>query len=155
AEPRQPDDVGQTQRYVNPPPPAAAQERAPALPQEPARRMWPAAPSSMPDAEQSDSIFDRPLPPEPEPPMPPPREARRRSLSDVSRGATRAEKPQRTSDAAVPTSELAPGQPTYDRSQFDRSEPRGFEPEPPQDHMFERQARQERMFEPQEPHEAR
>src|SRR5262249_61959485 len=102
AEPRQPDDVGQTQRYVNPPPPAAAQERAPALPQEPARRMWPAAPSSMPDAEQSDSIFDRPLPPQPEPPMPPPREARRRSLFDVFRGGAQAEKSKRTSSDATP-----------------------------------------------------
>jgi hypothetical protein len=155
AEPRQPDDTGQTQRYVNPPPAAAAQERAPALPQESARRMWPAAPSSMPDAEQSDSIFDRPLPPEPQPPMPPPREARRRSLFDVFRGGTRAEKSERTSDDATPapTSEL--DQPTYDRSQFDRSESHRFEPEQPQDRMFEPQARrQERMFQPHEPHEA-
>jgi len=52
-------------RYVSPPP--APQESAPALPQDTARRMWSpvASPRAMPDAQHSDSIFDRPLPPAP------------------------------------------------------------------------------------------
>src|SRR4029453_11849988 len=40
------------------------------------RRAGPAPPRSMPDAEQSDSIFDRPLPPQPQPPIPTTPEAR-------------------------------------------------------------------------------
>ena len=70
AEPRRWDEVeppgSAPRRYVSPPP-QAPQESAPAAPQEPTRRAWsPAAsPRAMPDAQHSDSIFDRPLPPAP------------------------------------------------------------------------------------------
>src|SRR5262245_4116055 len=63
-------------RYVSPPSPAP-QESAPASPQESARRAWlpGAAPShAVPDSQRSDSIFDRPLPPTPQPPSPAARE---------------------------------------------------------------------------------
>src|SRR5262249_59388964 len=107
--------------------------------------MGPAAPWITRDGEEPHWIFAGLSPPEPQPPMPPPREARRRSLFDVFRGGARAEKSERTRDDATPapTSELDPGQPNYDRSQFDSSEPHRFEPEPPQDRMFEPQGRRE------------
>ena len=70
AEPRRWDEAEPPgRRYVSPPP-QAPQESAPALPQEPARRTW--SPAASP---RSDSIFDRPLPPSPQPPSPAAREA--------------------------------------------------------------------------------
>src|SRR5215468_326489 len=76
AEPRRWDEVeppaSAPRRYVSPPS-QAPQESAPASPQETARRAWSpgAAPSpSLPDAQRSDSVFDRPLPPSPQPPSP-------------------------------------------------------------------------------------
>src|SRR5204862_6576012 len=69
AEPRRGDEVeppgSAPRRYVSPPP--APQESAPAAPQDTARRAWSpvASPRAMPDAQHSDSIFDRPLPPAP------------------------------------------------------------------------------------------
>src|SRR6266508_4844093 len=61
AEPRRSDDAdaqeARQQHYADPPP-AAAPEGAPAS-QDTPRRAGPAPPRSMPDAEQSDSIFDR------------------------------------------------------------------------------------------------
>ena len=69
AEPRRLDEAdgqeARQQHYVVPPP-VASPEGAPAS-QELPRRAAPPPPRGMPDAEQSDSIFDRPLPPEPQP----------------------------------------------------------------------------------------
>jgi hypothetical protein len=151
-------------RYVSPPP--APQESAPALPQDTARRMWSpvASPRAMPDAQQSDSIFDRPLPPAPSA-----RDAgsggEHRSPFDVApkdvRGgvtpeevggpAAWAEESERQGDAPAPAPELERGRRFFDRLKFGRSEPRS-EPQAPQERMFEPQAGQERMFEPP-PHE--
>src|SRR5262245_58803990 len=144
AEPRRPDEVEPqarpTQRLGSAP--SAAGPRAPVSPQEPVRPPWPPSPLGMPDVEQSDSIFDRPLPLEPQPstpaePAPSPAAGERRSLFDVFRavplrvlGGTRAEKP------AGPGDDVA-------AATVDRSEPPRFGP----------QARQESMFEPQEAHE--
>ncbi len=165
AEPRRGDEVeppgSAPRRYVSPPP-QAAQESAPALPQDTARRMWsPAAsPRAMPDAQHSDSIFDRPLPPAPSA-----RDAgtggEHRSLLDVAptdvRGVTAeevggavawAEESEREGDAPAPAPEPGRGRRFFDRLKFGRSEPRPSEPQAPQEPMFEPQARQERMFEP-------
>jgi hypothetical protein len=158
AEPRRWDEVeppaSAPRRYVSPPSPAP-QESAPASPQETARRAWlpGAAPSpSLPDAQHSDSIFDRPPPP-----SPPAREAgtagEQRSLFDTARRdvrgvpseevggtAARAEESEREDDAVAPAGELGRGRRFFDRLKFGRSEPRPS------------QAPQERMFEPREPH---
>src|SRR5262249_8366258 len=146
-------------RYVSPPP-RAPQESAPASPQESARRAWlpGAAPShAVPDSQRSDSIFDRPLPPTPQPPSPAAREvgtAADHALLDAAPedalgvaaeevdGALRAEKSERAGDAAAPAPELARGRGFFNRLKFGRS----------QRHPVEPQARQERMFEPS-PHE--
>jgi len=118
----------------------------------------------LPDAQHSDSIFDRPLPP-----APAAREAgpagEQRSLFDTAlryvRGvpseevggtAARAEESEREDDAVVPAGELERGRRFFDRLRFGRSEPRPSEPHAPQERMFEPQVRQERMFEPREPH---
>jgi hypothetical protein len=126
----------------------------------------PAPPRSMPDAEQSDSIFDRPLPPQPQPPIPTTPEARpgageRRSFFDAFRrtpagvlGALRGEKSERAGDDAAAASDLDHGPAPYDSSQFDRPEPRRFEPPTPDERMFASKAREERMYEPQEADEA-
>jgi hypothetical protein len=145
-------------RYVSPPP-QAPQESAPAAPQEPTRRMWSpvASPRAMPDAQQSDSIFDRPLPPAPSA-----RDAgsggEHRSPFDVAptdvRGVTAEEVggaaawAEREGDAPAPAPELERGRRFFDRLKFGRSEPRS-EPQAPQERMFEPQAGRERMFEPQ------
>jgi hypothetical protein len=113
-----------------------------------------------------------PAEPPPQAPPPPPRHplrrpaGDRRSLSDsglkdfrnvVSEanelgGATaRAEKSAREAYAAVPSPapspdvERAPDRPprSYDRAQFDRSEPRMFQPQAPQERMFEPQPSRE------------
>jgi hypothetical protein len=179
AEPRRGDEAEPpappARRYVSPPS-QAPQERAAAAPQDTARRAWsPAAsPRTLPDAQHSDSMFDQPLPPQPPPLAPPARETlrrsagERRSLSDagpkdfrsltseeLGGAAVRAEKFERAGDdaAPAPATDLDRAQRSYDRSQFDRSEPRMVEAQAPQERMFEPQARQERMFEPQAPHE--
>jgi hypothetical protein len=188
AEPRQPAEARQWEdvepaappprRYVNPP----SQNPSPPEPrQETLRRPRPPAPPTLPDTRHSDSIFDQPLPPEPQPQVPPPPQQRhplrrpagdRRSLSDsglkdfrnvvseaneLGGASARAEKSARDAYAAVPAPapdvdrsadrpvDRSPDRPqrSYDRPQFDRSEPRMFEPQAPQ----------ERMFEPQAPHE--
>src|SRR5262249_2601324 len=138
-------------RYVSPPSPAP-QESAPASPQETARRAWlpGAAPSpSLPDAQHSDSIFDRPLPP-----APAAREAgtagEQRSLfhtalryvrgvppEEVGGTAARAEESEREADAVAPAGELERGRRFFDRLRFGRSEPRPSEPHAPQERMFE------------------
>ena len=157
AEPRRGDEVealgSAPRRYVSPPP-QAPQESAPASPQEPARRTW--APAASP---RSDSIFDRPLPPSSQPPSLAAREAgaaaEHHSLLDAAPedalgvpaeevgGALRAEKSERTGDAAAPAPELDRGRRFFDRLKFGRSEPQARE-----ERMFEPQARQEPMFEP-------
>jgi hypothetical protein len=162
AEPRRWDEVeppaSAPRRYVSPPSPAP-QESAPASPQEAARRAW--LPGAAP---RSDSIFDRPLPPSPQPP-PVAREAgaaaEHRSLLDAAPedaldvaaeevgGAPQAEKFDREGDATAPA--LGRGRRFFDRLKFGRSEPRLSEPQAQEERMFEPQARQERMFEPREP----
>ncbi len=57
-------------RYVNPPS-QVAPDNPPAARQDTARRLRPSQPI-LPDARQSDSIFDRPLPSEPQPQQQPP-----------------------------------------------------------------------------------
>ena len=149
-------------RYVSPPP-QAPQESAPALPQDTARRMWSpvASPRAMPDAQQSDSIFDRPLPPAPSardagsggehrsPFDVAPKDVRGGVTAEEVGGAVAwAEESERESDATAPAPEPGRGRRFFDRLKFGRSEPRVSEPQAPQEPMFEPQARQERMFEP-------
>lgn len=153
AEPRRSDEtdphVAQSQQYVEPAS-SAAPERAPASP-DTARRLWPPSPRSMPDTEQSDSIFDRPLPLQSQPAEeePGPGAGERRSIfaafrRTTDRGAARVEKAERAGNDAVasPTPDLDHGPHSYDRSQPER-----FEPQMPRERMFEPQAQKERMFE--------
>jgi hypothetical protein len=127
-----------------------------------ARRSRPA----LPDPRQSDSIFDQPLPsevPAPQPqrhPLRRPAAAERRSLSDaglkdfrdvvseaneLGGASARAERSARDAFAAMPTEDLdrsverpAERAPRgLDRAQFDRSEPRMFDPQAPQERMFD------------------
>jgi|SRR5215470_9954102 len=156
-------------RYVNPPSSAAPEPRQEARQQDAVRRPRPASPP-MPDPRQSDSIFDRPLPPDPPPaPAAPPQQrhplrrptAERRSLSDsglkdfrdvvseaneLGAASARAEKSARDAYAAMPApaSDLdRPQRSQQDRLQYDRSEPRMFEPHAPQERMFDQPAPQE------------
>jgi hypothetical protein len=157
AEPRQWQEVEPSapapRRFVSPP--QAAPESAPSPPQD-ARRQWPSSsspsPSSPPpDGPPSDSILDQP--PEPPAPAPPSRHLLRRFLgerrmpsdgardfrhvaagSDEAGGTARAEKPARD---AVPAPDFDRSQRAYDRTPFDRSDGRMFEPQAPQERMFE------------------
>jgi hypothetical protein len=116
-------------------------------------------------APPSDSIFDQPLPSEP--PAPPTQRhplrrpvAERRSLSDsglkdfrnvvseaneLGGASARAERSAREAFAAMPTEDLdrSVERPVerppraFDRAQFDRSEPRMFDPQAPQERMFD------------------
>src|SRR5262245_33319772 len=89
AEPRRSDEgdaqEARQQHYVVPPP-VASPEGGPASQERRAGQ-----PRSMPDAEQSDSIFDRPLPPQPQPVIPttpetsPPAAGERRSFFSAFR----------------------------------------------------------------------
>ena len=124
----------------------------------------PSAPPTLPDPRQSDSIFDRPLPASESPPMPEPPQrhplrrpvADRRSLSDsglkdfrnvvseaneLGGASARAERSAREAYAAMPAPDVdrsAERPPrAFDRAQFDRSEPRMFDPQAPQERMFE------------------
>jgi hypothetical protein len=149
-------------RYVSPPP--APQESAPAAPQDTARSTWSpvASPRAMPDAQHSDSIFDRPLPPAPSardagsggehrsPFDVAPKDVRGVTAEEVGGAAAWAEKFEREGDATAPAPELDRGRRFFDRLKFGRSEPRPSEPQAPGERMFEPQARQERMFEPQD-----
>jgi hypothetical protein len=165
AEPRRWDEVeppgSAPRRYVSPPP-QAPQESAPAAPQEPTRRAWsPAAsPRAMPDAQHSDSIFDRPLPPAPSardagsggehrsPFDVAPKDVRGGVTAEEVGGAVAwAEESEREGDATAPAPEPGRGRRFFDRLKFGRSEPRVSEPQAPQEPMFEPQARHERMFE--------
>src|SRR5262249_48298607 len=152
AEPRRWDEgeASAPRRYVSPP--QAPQDSAPAAPQDTARKAWsPAAPP------RSDSFFDRPLPPSPQPPPPAAREAgaaaEHRSLFDAAPedalgvaaeevgGAPQAEQLERAGDTAAPAPDLDRGRGFFNRLKFGRSEPRRSEP----------QAREERMLEPPPP----
>jgi hypothetical protein len=155
-----------SRRYVNPPS-QVAPENPPAARQDALRRPRPPQPI-LPDARQSDSIFDRPLPSEP-PPQPPPSAPQapppsqrhplrrpapeRRPPSDgglkdfrnviseaneLGGASARAEKSAREAYAAVPPTDLDRPPRSFDRSQYDRGEPRMFDP----------QAQRERMLEP-------
>src|SRR5215472_7719146 len=157
AEPRRWDEVeppaSAPRRYVSPPPPTP-QDSAPASPQESARRAW--LPGAAP---RSDSIFDRPLPPSPQPPSPAARDvgtaAEHHARLDAAPedavgvaaeevdGALRAEESERAGGAAAPAPELERGRGFFNRLKFGRSA-KSVKP----------QARQERMFEPS-PHEPR
>src|SRR6266403_2153698 len=61
--PAEPAPAQESQRYIHPPAPAAAPE--PAAPPQPPRAA--ASPPSIPEAEEADSIFERPFPAEPQP----------------------------------------------------------------------------------------
>jgi hypothetical protein len=111
----------------------------------------PGAPPSrpaLPDPQQSDSIFDRPLRPEPrrfggEP----------RAFSDAGRdaapvvaaagaaAAVRAEKSGHEMFGGGPASDIEGAE--YDRPQFDGTEPRMFDPHAPQERMFDREEHHE------------
>ena len=111
----------------------------------------------------SDSIFDQPLPAEGPAPAPAPQRhplrrpaAERRSLSDsglkdfrnvvseaneLGGASARAERSAREAYAAMPAEDLErtverPPR-TFDRAQFDRTEPRMFDPQAPQERMFD------------------
>ena len=165
-DPRRLDDVEpQAQRVTNPPPPVAT-ERAPA-PEDLERRPEPALPRGMLEPQQPESMFERPSPPESQPSPPEPETQRRgagerRSLFDVFRGipaaafgAARAEKTEHAGAEPAPasTSEIDRGQRAHDEPQFDRSEPRRFEPQPPREHVHE-QAQEDHMFAPREERES-
>ena len=155
-------------RYVNPPS-QVAPDNPPAARQDTARRLRPSQPI-LPDARQSDSIFDRPLPSEPQPQQqqPPPQQpptspppqrhplrrpaGERRPLSDsglkdfrnviseaneLGGASARAEKSAREAYAAVPPTDLDRPPRSFDRSQYDRGEPRMFDPQAQRDRMFE------------------
>jgi hypothetical protein len=144
--------VAPPQRYVNPlspPPPEAPSALSPDL----ARRSGASSPQpSLPDSQQSDSIFDRPL--RPETPSPPrrfgaePRAFLDTGVRDVPAvadegGAVRAEKSGRDMFGGVPAPDIEGAERPYDRPQFDRAEPRMFDPEAPQERMFDPHAPQE------------
>jgi hypothetical protein len=166
AEPRRWDEVerpGSAPRRYLSPPPQAPQESAPAAPQEPTRRAWsPAAsPRAMPDAQHSDSIFDRPLPPAPSardagsggehrsPFDVAPKDVRGGVTAEEVGGAVAwAEESEREGDAPAPAPEPGRGWRFLDRLKFGRSEARVPEPQAPGERMFDPQVGQERMFEP-------
>jgi hypothetical protein len=163
-------DAAPPRRYVNPPAPAAAEAR-----QDTARRLRGPQPQ-MPDTRQSESMFDRPLPPDAQPqpsqgssPAQQRHPLRRSSggnrgllsesglkdfrnvvseANELGGASARAEKSARDAYAAVPSPPQDLDRPVerparsferpVDRSQFDRMEPRAFEP-PPQERMFERE----------------
>ena len=123
--------VAPPRRYVSPssqPPREVPSALSPDLGR---RSGTPLSPPTLPDSQQSDSIFDRPLRPEPPPsPSQPPRRF----------GA----EPRAFSDAGLrPAPDIEGAERPYDRPQFDRAEPRMFDPQAPQ----------ERMFDPDAPHE--
>ena len=146
------------QRYVSPlsqPP----QEVPSALSPDLARRSGtPSSPPTLPDSQQSDSIFDQPLRPEPPPSLrQPPRRfgAEPRAFSDTGirdapavaneagAASVRAEKSGRDMLGGVPAPDIEGAERPYDRPQFDRAEPRMFDPQAPQERMFDSDAPQE------------
>ena len=121
--------VAPPRRYVTPlsqPPREAPSAFSP----DSARRSGtPSSSPSLPDSQQSDSIFDRPLRPEP-PPSPRRFGAEPRAFSDAG-----------LRDApGVPAPDIEGAERPYDRPQFDRAEPRMFDPQAPQERMFDRDA---------------
>jgi hypothetical protein len=143
------------QRYVSPPS-QAAQETARVTPQEAAGRPWPPSSPSPAASDQryQGALVDQPPPPEPRP-QTPSSQARNllRRLAGERRPLSDAEP-----IAAVPppTADLERPVRSFDRPQFERSEPPMFDQQAPQERMFEPQVPhepQERMFERQVPHE--
>jgi hypothetical protein len=144
AEPRpaEPAPAEERERYIHPPAAAAPE---PATPPEAPRRA--ASPPSIPDEEESESIFDRPFPAEPQPiPMgETARAGERRSLFDwirkdrakAAEPAARAEKSERAEDFPPPPA-------------FERAPQRGAERVQPSPPRFEPHERDARMFEPHE-----
>ena len=134
-------------RYVSPtsqPPQDAPSALSPDLGRRPGA---PSSPPALPDSQQSDSIFDRPLRPEP------PRRfgGEPRAFSDAgirdaspvgneagAAAAVRAEKSGRDMFGGVPASDIEGAERPYDRPQFDGDEPRMFDPHAPQERMFDR-----------------
>jgi hypothetical protein len=134
-------------RYVSPtsqPPQDTPSALSPDLGRRPGA---PSSPPALPDSQQSDSIFDRPLRPDP------PRRfgAEPRAFSDAgirdaspvvneagAAAAVRAEKSGRDMFGGVPASDIEGAERPYDRPQFDGDEPRMFDPHAPQERMFDR-----------------
>jgi hypothetical protein len=143
------------QRYVNSPS-QAAQGTARVTPQETARRPWPPSSPSPAASEPryQGALVDQPPPPEPRP-QTPSSQARnllrrlageRRPLSDAEPVAA----------VPPPAADLERPVRSFDRPQFERSEPPMFDQQAPQERMFERQVPhepQERAFEPRVPYQ--
>jgi len=134
-------------RYVSPtsqPPQDAPSGLSPDLGRRPGAS---SSPPALPDSQQSDSLFDRPLRPEP------PRRfgGEPRAFSDAgirdaspvgneagAAAAVRAERSGRDMFGGVPASDIEGAERPYDRPQFDGDEPRMFDPHAPQERMFDR-----------------
>ena len=117
--------VAPPRRYAQPPREAPSEFS----PDSARRSGTPSSSPSLPDSQQSDSIFDRPLRPEP-PPSPQRFGAEPRAFSDAG-----------LRDApGVPAPDIEGADRPYDRPQFDRAEPRMFDPQAPQERMFDRDA---------------
>ena len=165
AEPRQSDETESSspRRYVNPPAqdPRADSARRSRPPSSP-----PPPPPTLPDTRQSNSIFDRPPPADAQSAPPrhplrrPPGEQRPPSdtglkdfrgvvaeANELGGASARAEKSAREAYAAMPAADTdrAPDRPprSYDRAQYERSEPHMLEPTAPQEHMFDVEAPQD------------
>jgi hypothetical protein len=168
AEPRQRKDPEPSalppRRYVNPPPPAPpAQDVPPVAPQEFARRPWEPSPSppTMPEPWESDDVGEQPSPAEPSAaaPVSEPRSLLRRLAgdrifrSDAGRKEARDDVVSEKHEAdAVPARAERPAAEPSDRERLLRPiDRRALERPGPL--MFDQQAPQERMFEPQAPHE--
>ena len=147
--PAEPAPAQESQRYIHPPAPAAAPE--PAAPPQPPRAA--ASPPSIPEAEEADSIFERPFPAEPQP-IPMGETARRaaserrslfawvrRDRAKAEEPVARAEKPERADDGVFPPP------PGFARGPQRGGERVAFEPSPPR---FEPHEQEARVFEPHE-----
>jgi hypothetical protein len=118
----------------------------------------PSPPPTLPDAQQSDSIFDRPLRPEPSLRQPPRRfgaepralisDAGLREAPSVAKEAgaasARADTSGRELFGGAPTPDIEGAERPYDRPELDGAEPRMFDPHAPTERMFEPHAPQER-----------
>ncbi|MGZ3293802.1 MAG: hypothetical protein ACXU9D_11085, partial [Xanthobacteraceae bacterium] len=119
----------------------------------------PSPPPTLPDAQQSDSIFDRPLRPEPSLRQPPRRfGAEPRAFSDAGLGeapfvakeagaaSARADTSGREMFGGAPTPDIEGAERPYDRPELDGAEPRMFDPHAPQERMFDPHAPQGRAL---------
>jgi hypothetical protein len=151
------DESAAPRRYISPasqPP----QEAPSALPPDLGRQSGaPSPPPTLPGAQQSDSIFDRPLRPEPSLRQPPRRfGAEPRAFSDAGLGegplvakeagaaSARADTSGREMFGGAPTPDIEGAERPYDRPELDSAEPRMFDPHAPQERMFDPHAPQER-----------